>query len=89
MDAVCEVGDAGEGGGVDEGVGGEGVLAAAGSGGDDGLVVGPHVGGGQPDGFGGGVVFVAGDDGGDVADWVGGSVPMLLAVAEDNSRRRR
>ena len=64
-------------------------MAAAGFGGDDCLVVGPHVGGGQPDGFRGGVVFVVGDDGGDIADWVGGSVPMLLAVAEDTSRRRR
>ena len=48
--AVCEVGNSRERGGVDEGVGGVGVLTAAGFGGDDGLVVGPHVGAGKPDG---------------------------------------
>ena len=67
MYAVCEVGDSREGGGVDEGVGGVGVLATAGFGGNDFLIVGPHVGAGEPDGVGRSVVFGRGDDGGKVA----------------------
>ena len=82
LDAVGEVGGAGECGGVGEGVGGEGPLGATGEGGDDGLAVGAHEGAGEPDGRSRGVVFIAGDDGGQVADWVSFPLPMLLAEAE-------
>ena len=68
LNSIGEVGGAGEGGGVGEGVGGEGPLVAAGVGGDDVLVVGSHVGASEPGGRGAGVVFVLGDDGGKVTD---------------------
>ena len=87
LNSVGEVGHAGEGRGVGEGVGGEGELAAAGEGGDDVLVVGPHEGAGEPDGRVGGVVFILCDDGGQVADWVGGGVLMVQA-AQGTSRSR-
>lgn len=71
MDAICEIGNTGECGGVGEGIGGEGGLGAAGESGDDVLLAGPHEGAGQPDGAGGGVIFAVGYYGREVAGWVG------------------
>ena len=64
MDAVSQVGHSWEGRGVGKCVGGEGELVSSCEGGDDVLIVGPHVGGGEPDGLLSGVVFVLCDDGG-------------------------
>ena len=79
--AVGEVGDAGEGGGEGEGVGGEGPLAAAGEGGDDCFVAGPEVGAGHPGGLAAWIIFIGGHNYGNVASWIVRGVLILLEWA--------
>ena len=66
MDAVCEVGHSGQRGGVGEGVGGEGKLAASGVGGDDSGLTCSEVGRCYPLRTGRVVILDSGDDVGTV-----------------------
>ena len=88
LDAVGEVGNAWECGGVGEGVGGKGELGAAGVGGDDSFLSSSEEGTGEPGGRIAGVVFSCGYDGGDVAGWIAILLLILLAIKQGRSRRR-
>ena len=79
--SVCQVGNSWEGGGEGEGIGGEGVLAAACEGGYDSLVSGPEVGAGHPGGLAARIIFIGGHNDGDIAGWIKREVLMLLEWA--------
>ena len=64
LDSVCQIWHSWQWRGVGEGVGGEGVLVAAGECGDDVLVVGPEEGTGDPGGFTDTIVLIFGDSDG-------------------------